>query len=144
MTDLPAQSREAEQFVHVREVEHRQPAQAVGQLHRRQRLLPEGGALVRRHPVRGQRPRRRLVHMLVLGVAMGEHVLQVVGQRPHATFFHQQHGRRRNRLVFVVQELRHRVFHVAHAGPVHHVALADALLGRHVFDENHHPLAHVT
>ena len=144
MTDLPAQSREAEQFVHVREVEHRQPAQAVGQLHRRQRLLPEGGALVRRHPVRGQRPRRRLVHMLVLGVAMGEHVLQVVGQRPHATFFHQQHGRRRNRLVLVVQELRHRVFHVAHAGPVHHVALADALLGRHVFDENHHPLAHVT
>ena len=38
---LPAEPRQAEQLIDVREIEQRHPAQAIGELDRRQRLLPE-------------------------------------------------------------------------------------------------------
>ena len=93
------------------------------------------------HPVGGQRPRRRFEHVLIAHVAMREHVLEIVGQRPQAFLLDQQHRRRGDRLILVVQQLRERVFDVARARPVDHVALADALLLRHLFDEQHHALA---
>ena len=59
---------------------------------------------------------------------MREHVLEIVGQRPQALLLDQQHRRRGDRLILVVQQLRDGVFDVAHARAVDHVALADALL----------------
>ena len=83
---LPAEPRQAEQLVDVREIEQRHPAQAIGQLHRRQRLLPQLLAPIGLDAVGGQRPRRRFEDVLVADIAMREHVLEVVGQRPHAAF----------------------------------------------------------
>ena len=74
---------------------------------------------------------------------MRQHVLEIVGERPQPALLDQQHRRRRDRLVLVVQQLRERVLDVARARPVDHVALADALVGRHVLDQQHHALADV-
>ena len=92
----------------MREIEQRHPAQAIGELDRRQRLLPQLLAALGLDAVGGERPRRRLEHMLVAHVAMREHVLEVVGERPQAAFLDQQHRRRGDRLVVVVQQLRER------------------------------------
>ena len=74
---------------------------------------------------------------------MREHVLEIVGERPQPAFLDEQHRRRRDRLILVVQQLRDRVLDVAQARAIDHVALADAFLLGHVVDEQHHALAHV-
>ena len=141
VTHLAAEARQPEQLVDVREIEERDLAQAIGELDRRQRLLPELLAALDLDAIGGQCPRRRFEHVLIAHVAMREDVLQIVGERPHPAFFDEHDRSRRNRLIFVMQQLGDRVFDVARAGPVDDVALADALLRRHFVDEQHDPLS---
>ena len=81
--------------------------------------------------------------MLIADVTMREHMFEIAGERPQALLLHHQHGGRRDGLVLVVQQLRQRVFDIARPRAIHHVALANALLGGHLFDEQHHALARV-
>ena len=96
-----------------------------------------------RHALRGQRPRRRFEDVPVARIAMRERVLEIVGERPHLPLLDELDRRRGNHLVVVVDELRDRVFDVARAGLEDHVALAHALVRRHVLDQHHHAPAEV-
>jgi len=99
---LPAETGQPEQLVDMREIEERDFPQPVGELDRRQRLLPELSAPLRLDAVGGERPRRGLEHVLIADVAMRQHVLQIVGERPQPAFLDEQHRRRGDRLIFVV------------------------------------------
>ena len=116
-------------------------AQPIGELDRRQRLLPQ--LLAPLGLRRGWRPAPTMPPRTRADRARRDARARARDRRRATTapFFHQLDRRRRDRLILVVQQLRERVLDVARARPVHHVAFADALLGRHVVDQQHHPLA---
>ena len=74
-------------------------------------------------------------------VAMREHVLDVVGERPQLLLPHHVDGGGRDDLVVVVDQLQQRFLDVARPRLEQHVAAPDLLLERQVLEHRHDPLA---
>ena len=104
-------------------------AQAAGELGGRQRLEPQLAPPFGRHPLLRERPRRGLEHVPVPHVAMREHVLDVVGERPHLLCAHDIDRRRGDHLIVVVDQLQQRFLDVARARLEKDVAAPHLLLG---------------
>ena len=110
---------------------------SVGELDRGQRLEPQRATTLQRHATGGERPRCRFEDVPVPRVAMGEGMLEIVGERPHLTLLDEQNRGSGDDLILVVNQLGDGVFNIADPCLEQHVAPADALIGRHVFDEDH-------
>ena len=94
VTDLPRRAGHPEQLVDADGGKEREAPQAPRELGGRQRFEPQLAAALGRHPLFGQRPRRRLEHIPVLHVPVRQHVLDVVGQAPHLLLAHDVDRRR--------------------------------------------------
>ena len=69
---------------------------------------------------------------------MRERVLEIVGERPHLALLDELDGCGGNDLIVVMDELRHRVLHVARPRLEDGVAAPHPLVRRHVLDHDHH------
>ena len=123
---LATEAGDAEELVDRHEIEEPDAAEAIGQLHRGERLLPQYAAPLRRHPLRGQRPGCGLEHPPVLGRPVLQHVLEIAGQRPQLAGLDELDCRGRDLLTLVVDQLRERVLEIALPGAEEAVALANA------------------
>ena len=133
--------READERVHGHEGQQGHTAQAVHRLHGGQRLPPPRAPALGGDPAGGQGPGRRLEDEPVPRVAVGQHVLEVVGQPPQPLRPHVVDGGGGEHLVLVVDELGERVREVPPAGPQQGVRPLHLLLGRDVLEQRHQPLA---
>jgi hypothetical protein len=139
--DLACRASHAEQFVDGDRGEERQVPQAACQLRSGQRLEPELAPALRRHPVLGERPRRRFEHIPVADVAVGQHVLDVVGEVPDLLLTRGIDGGGGDDLIFVVDQLQQRFLDVARPRTQDDVRAAHLLLARHLFEHRHDLLA---
>ena len=97
------------------------------------RAPPLGG-----HALRRQCPRRGFEHIPVVGIAVCQRVLEIVGERPHLALLDELNRRGGDDLVVVVDQLCDGVLDVARARLEDHVAAAHPLGGGHLLDEHHH------
>jgi len=74
---------------------------------------------------------------------MLQDVLDVVGKAPHLPRLDEMDGGSGDGLLLVVQQLRQRVLDVAGARAIDDIALADALVGGHVLDQQHDAAANI-
>ena len=130
--DLAAAARNAEELVDAHHGEERQRAEASDQRGRRKRFPPQFPPAVGRQPPFRERPRSGFEHEPVPDVAMGEHVLDVFGERPALLRRDEIDGRRGNHFIVVVDQLEQRFLDIARARLEQDVSAPDLLLARQV------------
>ena len=140
---LVCRADDPEQLVDAHRGEEREAAQPAGELGGRQRLAPQLAPALGRHTLLGERPRGGLEDVPVADVAMGEHVFDVAGERPHFLLGDQVDRRRRDHLIVVVDQLQQRFLDVPRPRLDQHVAAPHLLLERQVFQQRHDLLAQV-